>query len=94
MLFRSVSQSRYKDLRTLSEEERTLALSEAGLRDTPWDSLAMEERKEQVSALIYYMEDKYWSKKRVWFMIDGEGLEYRILMFYDNEYNHADGEDL
>jgi hypothetical protein len=54
----------------------------------------MEERKEQVSALIYYMEDKYWSKKRVWFMIDGEGLEYRILMFYDNEYNHADGEDL
>ena len=83
-----------KDLRTLSEEERTLALSEAGLRDTPWDSLAMEERKEQVSALIYYMEDKYWSKKRVWFMIDGEGLEYRILMFYDNEYNHADGEDL
>ena len=83
-----------KDLRTLSEEERTLALSEAGLRDTPWDSLAMEERKEQVSALIYYMEDNYWSKKRVWFMIDGEGLEYRILMFYDNEYNHADGEDL
>lgn len=53
-----------------------------------------EERKEQVSALIYYMEDKYWSKKRVWFMIDGEGLEYRIVIFYDNEYNHADGEDL
>lgn len=33
-------------------------------------------------------------EKKVWFMID-EGFDgYRILMFYDNEYNQANGEDL
>ena len=30
----------------------------------------------------------------VWFIINDEGLKYRIVIFYDNEYNHADGEDL
>lgn len=35
-----------------------------------------------------------FSKKPVWFYI-GELLgEYYIIMYYDNEYNHADGEDL
>lgn len=33
--------------------------------------------------------------KLVWFMIIQDRYdEYRIAMFYDNEYNHADGEDL
>ena len=32
--------------------------------------------------------------KSVWFMIDERYGDYRIIMFYDNEYNHADGEDL
>ncbi len=36
----------------------------------------------------------YMSKKSVWFMIDGEYEKYQILLFYDNEYNHSDGEDL
>ena len=58
-----------KDLITLSEEEKSLALTEGGLRDAPWDSLTFEEQKEQVSAWIDYAEDKYWSKKSVWFMI-------------------------
>ncbi len=35
------------------------------------------------------------SKKTVWFRIDDNGFgKYRILMFYDNEYNQANGEDL
>lgn len=34
------------------------------------------------------------SKKTVWFMIDKDGNNYRILMFYDNELNKASGEDL
>lgn len=33
-------------------------------------------------------------KKPVWFMISEYYGKYRITMFYDNEYNHADGEDL
>jgi len=33
-------------------------------------------------------------KKIVWFMINEKYGDYRILMYYDNEYNHSDGEDL
>lgn len=33
-------------------------------------------------------------KKSVWFMINEKYGDYRILMYYDNEYNHSDGEDL
>ena len=32
--------------------------------------------------------------RSVWFMIDNEHGKYRILMFYDNELNRANGEDL
>ncbi len=34
------------------------------------------------------------SKKHVWFMISNYAGKYYISMFYDNEYNRADGEDL
>lgn len=35
------------------------------------------------------------SKKSVWFMIDKKDYgKYYIRMFYDNEYNHSNGEDL
>lgn len=33
-------------------------------------------------------------KKLVWFMISESYGKYYITMFYDNEYNHSDGEDL
>ena len=32
--------------------------------------------------------------KSVWFMIKEDGADYRIIMFYDNKYNEANGEDL
>lgn len=32
--------------------------------------------------------------KQVWFMISEHYGEYLIVMYYDNEYNHSDGEDL
>lgn len=34
------------------------------------------------------------TKKVVWFRIVSYGSEYYITMFYDNEYNHANGEEL
>lgn len=40
----------------------------------------------------YLMED--WSKRSVWFMISDFHGEFYITMFYDNEYNRANGEDL
>ena len=33
-------------------------------------------------------------KKSVWFMINEEYGRYSIIMYYDNEYNHSNGEDL
>ena len=36
----------------------------------------------------------YHFMKRVWFKIARVNGEYFICMFYDNEYNHANGEDL
>ena len=43
--------------------------------------------------LAKYIEDVV-SKKSVWFMIDESFGRYYILMYYDNNYNKADGEDL
>lgn len=37
---------------------------------------------------------KLMLKKSVWFRICGSYGEYFITMYYDNEYNHANGEDL
>ena len=38
---------------------------------------------------------EYFGKRKVWFKINREGYDrYRILMYYDNEYNKANGEDL
>lgn len=41
--------------------------------------------------------EKYYDlleKKIVWFTISSQYGQYWITMFYDNEYNHSDGEDL
>lgn len=42
---------------------------------------------------VEYMMELY-SKKPVWFMISNNYGKYYITMFYDNEYNRANGEDL
>lgn len=56
---------------------------------------------EQLANLTKYMEDEfremalsYLEKKCVWFMISKIYGEYYITMYYDNEYNRANGEDL
>ena len=35
-----------------------------------------------------------FSKRPVWFIISEQYGKYYITMFYDNEYNRANGEDL
>ena len=58
----------------------------------------MENPSEEVSQDIYKMAGMYAlykaTKKPVWFMISEHYGEYYITMFYDNEYNRANGEDL
>lgn len=53
-----------------------------------------EEEQKGITELVNsYVFDKV-SKKSVWFMIDETYGDYSILMYYDNEYNKANGEDL
>jgi len=52
-----------------------------------------EIRKNMMIEGLAYILDKY-SKKSVWFMISELYGKYYITMFYDNEYNRANGEDL
>lgn len=52
-----------------------------------------ESRKEMIMAVLADLLGRY-SKKSVWFMISDYYGKYYITMFYDNEYNRANGEDL
>lgn len=83
-----------KTISALSEEERQEMLSATGLHEKDLDSLSAKSLDDLTDLFVGYLGENYWSKKMVWFMIGGEGVEYRIVIFYDNEYNHADGEDL
>ncbi len=53
-----------------------------------------EKIKEEIVRICMTYIIEYVGKKSVWFMISGNNGEYRIIMFYDNEYNMANGEDL
>ena len=50
--------------------------------------------KNEQEQLVTEMMDSIF-KKSVWFMIDKKDYgKYHIKMFYDNEYNRSNGEDL
>lgn len=49
---------------------------------------------EELRAEMVNFVTQYISKKAVWFMINERLGKYCITMYYDNEYNNANGEDL
>lgn len=53
-----------------------------------------KEISQEVQSMALKMGMDMMSKKPVWFRICEYYGEYYITMFYDNEYNHANGEDL
>lgn len=53
-----------------------------------------EEITQEVQSIALRMGMDMLFKKPVWFRICEYYGEYYITMFYDNEYNHANGEDL
>lgn len=57
--------------------------------ENPTDDVKTDITKMGLSYAMYLM-----SKKPVWFMISEFYGKYYITMFYDNEYNRANGEDL
>lgn len=52
------------------------------------------EMQEEVLEATFDIAFEIYEKKSVWFIINKEGNKYRILMYYDNKYNEANGEDL
>lgn len=61
--------------------------------DTATEEQAEDMRKIAAKATVDYIFE-LMEKKSVWFMISESFGKYRIFMYYDNEYNHSDGEDL
>lgn len=54
----------------------------------------LEKMKEIFSRETWKVVTEMMEKKLVWFIISENYGQYFITMFYDNEYNHSDGEDL
>ena len=52
------------------------------------------EMQEEVLKATFDIAFEIYEKKSVWFTINKEGNRYRILMYYDNKYNEANGENL
>lgn len=75
----------------VAEEMRSVLLSK--YTEEQLSNLTEEEQKDMLITGVSYMLEKY-SKKVVWFMISKYYGKYSITMFYDNEYNRANGEDL
>ena len=59
------------------------------------DTLNAEEKEKLKHLISQAMEESLNSlNKQVWFMIKEDNGEYRIVIFYDNEYNKANGSGL
>ena len=56
-------------------------------------SLTEEQTQELMTEVLLYITEKFYNRS-VWFMIDEMYGDYYILLYYDNGYNQADGEDL
>ena len=52
------------------------------------------EMQEEALKATFEVAFEIYEKKSVWFTISKDGNRYRILMYYDNKYNEANGEDL
>lgn len=56
------------------------------------DSLSDDEKSVMLKEVVDLLLES--TKKHVWFRIDNDYGKYSIAMYYDNEYNKANGEDL
>lgn len=79
------------DSTAIAQEAQTFIFSKYSQEQL--SSFTEEQRQELMTELLQYMTDKLY-KKSVWFMIAEQYGEYYILLYYDNGYNQANGEDL
>ena len=81
-----------KDTTGASEWVRNRILNKFG--EEKWDSMSEEEQQvEGIRVAVDFLLEKV-SHKSVWFMISGGIFGYKINIFYDNELNQANGDDL
>lgn len=78
---------------TVAMREKLLPIITSRFSPEQLDNPTEEIQKELINLSFEYMMD-LCSKKPVWFMISEMYGKYYITMFYDNEYNRANGEDL
>lgn len=81
------------------EKVDTLAMGEQVRNELKQYSLEQlanptEEINQEVQRIIQRLSTELILKKPVWFRICEHYGKYCITMYYDNEYNHANGEDL
>ena len=64
--------------------------------DNPTEEISTEIQKAYITnkAMYDFQNILTAHNKSVWFMIAERFGKYYICMYYDNEYNKADGEDL
>lgn len=53
-----------------------------------------DEQLSEINYIIATFQSEKLSKKLVWFMISQFDGKYRIVIYYENKYNEANGEDL
>lgn len=89
---------RYNNLvRQFEKNQRYISTSDFTLSDSEDISYEMLCNNKTYDAIYFQKsqtEEGDASKKPVWFRIVRSYGKYFIAMFYDNEYNHADGEEL
>ena len=79
------------ELKKITSEKREQLLKKYSAEQLETPSEDVNKDIEFATASTMY---ELFSKRSVWFLISEKYGEYRISMFYDNEYNHSDGEDL
>lgn len=82
-----------KKIDTIAAQNELRSLLLEKYSEEQLDNPTEEIKKEFEKTAFTYASDMIL-KSPVWFMIDDEYGEYRILMYYDNEYNRANGSDL
>ena len=79
----------WKDDKVLLERNKFIGEQYNKFLENPTEEI----RSEIIKLSMEYVMESY-SKRPVWFMISDYYGKYYITMFYDNEYNRANGEDL
>lgn len=85
----------YMDTLAVQQQLKTMLLQKYTQEDldNPTEKL-QEEIQETIQNESMNLVLEMLEKKLVWFMISENYGMYSIVMFYDNEYNHSNGEDL